>query len=59
MKQNDPTAIPTFHCPRCNKAKSTAVKFVELNAIDADGLLFYGKICDECSKFLQEWLKGK
>jgi len=52
-------AIPTFLCPRCNKAKSTAVRFVELTLLDKGELLLYNKICDECSKLLREWMKGK
>lgn len=59
VKPVDPSAIPTFLCPRCNRAKSTATGFVELTAIDKDGLLLNHKICSDCIKSLQEWLKGK
>ena len=54
-----PEAIPTFLCPRCNKIKSMAARFVELTVLDKGELLLYNKICDECSKLLQEWMKGK
>ena len=54
-----PEAIPTFLCPRCNKAKSTGTDFIELTAVDKDGLLLHNKICGDCSKSLQDWIKGK
>ncbi|MGH7974773.1 MAG: hypothetical protein ACREBR_04560 [bacterium] len=54
-----PAAIPTFLCPRCNKAKSTGNPFVELTVLDKGELLLYNKICEDCSKALQEWMKGK
>lgn len=54
-----PSAIPTFLCPRCNKVKSTAAPFIELTVLDKGTLLSYNKICENCSKELQEWMKNK
>ena len=53
------SAIPTFHCPRCNKAKSTAAPFTELTVLDKGKLVLYNKLCEACSKALQEWMKSK
>lgn len=54
-----PSAIPSFLCPRCNKAKSTAARFTEVTVLDKGELLLYNKLCDECSKALEEWMKCK
>lgn len=58
-KEVSPSAIPTFLCPRCNKVKSTAAPFTELTVLDKGKLLLYNKLCDDCSKALQEWMKPK
>ncbi len=59
QEQIPPSATPTFLCPRCNKAKSTAAPFVELTVLDKGKLLLYNKLCELCSKELQDWMKKK
>lgn len=54
-----PSAIPAFHCPRCNKAKSTAAPFTEMTLQSKGKLLSYNKLCETCSKALEDWMKNK
>jgi len=51
-------SIPNFICPKCKKIRPIDTQHTEITALENKQLLMYTKLCGDCTKLLQEWLKG-
>lgn len=53
----DPASIPTYLCGHCRAVKTTNNPYIELTVLENGKLFMYTKICKDCSKLLQGWMK--
>ena len=52
-----PEATPTYVCNHCGKIKQFSPRTVTLTGVIDNALFLTGRICEDCGKLLQDWMK--
>lgn len=52
-----PPEVPTFICNHCKKIKHLTSKIITLTGVKNNALFLSSRLCDDCGKLLQDWLK--
>jgi hypothetical protein len=55
--QPNPPSIPTFICSHCGNIKIQSDKTITLTAVKNSAIFISGRICEDCGKLLQDWVK--
>jgi len=51
-----PSAIPTFVCNHCTKIRQFTAGTLTLTGVIDNATVITGRICEDCSKILREWM---